>query len=275
MSRLLALGVVTFAALVVLLWFVQRRLIYFPFADVPGPSQVGLERAEIVTFGTEDRLALNGWFVPAAAGRTTAAVVVFNGNAGNRAYRADLARRLSEQGYAVLLFDYRGYGGNGGAPSEEGLAADARAARRYLESRAEIDPRRIVYFGESLGAAVAVRLATEHRPHALILRSPFTSLADAGRHHYPYLPVTWLLRDRFASIDRIPRVDCPLLVIAAARDSVVPTELSRALFAAAREPKQLVIVDNADHNDEALTAGPQLVAAVTRFLRNLDAQPGT
>ncbi len=174
---------------------------------------------------------------------------------------------MSEQGYAVLLFDYRGYGGNKGVPTEEGLALDARAARRYLESRPGIDPQRIVYFGESLGAAVAVRLAVEHRPYAAILRSPFTSLADTGRHHYPYLPVGWLLRDRFPSIERISRIGCPLLVIAAAEDSIVSTELSRRLFAVAREPKQLVIVENVDHNDEALVAGPEIVAAVTGFLR--------
>jgi fermentation-respiration switch protein FrsA (DUF1100 family) len=272
MGRLLAFIVGTLVTLVVLLWLVQRRLIYLPFGDVPRPSQVGLQHAESVALATADGLTLNAWLVPAAGPPATGALIVFNGNAGNRAHRADLARRMSEQGYAVLLFDYRGYGGNKGVPTEEGLALDARAARRYLESRPGIDPQRIVYFGESLGAAVAVRLAVEQRPYAVVLRSPFTSLADAGRHHYPYLPVGWLLRDRFPSIERISRIGCPLLVIAAAQDSIVPTELSRRLFDAAREPKQLVIVQNVGHNDEALVAGPEIVAAVAGFLRAQNAE---
>jgi fermentation-respiration switch protein FrsA (DUF1100 family) len=104
-------------------------------------------------------------------------VLVFNGNGGNRAHRAPLAAALSRSGLAVLLFDYRGYGGNPGAPTEPGLLADARAARAYLASRPGVDPGRLVYLGESLGAAVAVALAVEVPPLALVLRSPFTSLA--------------------------------------------------------------------------------------------------
>ena len=143
--------------------------------------------------------------------------MVFNGNAGNRAYRVPLALALRRHNVAMLLFDYRGYGGNPGTPTEMGLAADARAARTYLLGRLDVDSARIVYFGESLGSAVAIALAVENPPAALILRSPFTSLADLGQFHYPLLPVRWLLRDRFASIDRMRQVPCLLLVIAAQR----------------------------------------------------------
>ncbi len=194
-------------------------------------------------------------------------VIVFNGNAGNRAFRAPLAAALAEHGISVLLFDYRGYGGNPGSPSEEGLAADARAARRYVAGRAGSD--RIVYFGESLGSGVAVRLAAEQPPAALILRSPFTSLTDTGRHHYPFLPVGMMLIDRFASIDRIRDIRCPLLVIAADHDSVVPTALSRRLFEAALEPKRLAIIDRTDHNDYELLAGQRVVTAITSFLSSM------
>jgi fermentation-respiration switch protein FrsA (DUF1100 family) len=134
-------------------------------------------------------------------------------------------------------------------------------------SREDVDARRLVYFGESLGSAVAVRLAVEHPAHAVILRSPFTSFVDMGRLHYPFLPVRWLLRDRYPSLDRIAQIASPLLVIAGSNDAIVPISQSRRLFEAAREPKRLVIVEGADHNDEALGAGPQVVAAVTGFLR--------
>jgi fermentation-respiration switch protein FrsA (DUF1100 family) len=197
-------------------------------------------------------------------------VIVFNGNAGNRAYRSDLAAGIAAGGMAVLLFDYRGYGENPGSPSEEGLALDARAARRYVLLRAEVDARRLVYFGESLGSAVAVRLSMEHPARAVILRSPFTSFVDMGRLHFPILPVRWILRDRYASIDRIARIGSPLLVIAGANDTIVPTSQSRRLFEAALEPKRLVIIEGADHNDEALAAGPQLIGAVLDFVHRLN-----
>jgi fermentation-respiration switch protein FrsA (DUF1100 family) len=194
-------------------------------------------------------------------------VLVFNGNGGNRAYRAPLAEALRRRGFGVLLFDYRGYGGNAGTPSEAGLTADARAARAYAASRGDADPSRLIYFGESLGAAVAVRLAAEHPPAALILRSPFTSLADIGGHHYPFLPVRWLLRDRFASIDLIGRLRSPLLVIAGDRDRIVPTDHSRRLYAAAAAAarKKIVIVPGADHNDYELLAGDAMIEAIVEF----------
>ena len=127
-----------------------------------------------------------------------------------------------------------------------------------------------MYFGESLGSGVAVRLAVEHPAHAVILRSPFTSFADMGRHHFFSQLPTWMFRDRFPSIDRIARVGCPLLVIAGTADTIVPVSQSRALFEAAREPKRLLILEGADHNDEALAAGPKIVAEVTEFLRGTD-----
>ena len=125
-----------------------------------------------------------------------------------------------------------------------------------------------MYFGESLGSGVAVGLAAGERPFALILRSPFPSLADLGRLHYPLLPVRWLLRDRFDCLDRIRRVNCPLLVIAGTRDGIIPVAQSERLFEAAVEPKRLVRIDGADHNDYELLAGARVVEAVVDFLEN-------
>jgi hypothetical protein len=254
------------ALALIVLWAGQRRLMYFPFADVPPPASVGLTRAVPVVFTTDDGLTLNGWFVPAAAPATGHTVLVFNGNAGNRAFRAPLADRLARHGIASLLMDYRGYGENGGSPSEEGLALDARAARAYLAGRADVDSTRIAYFGESLGTGVAVGLAREHRPSALILRSPFTSMADVARYHYPFLPVRWILRDRFESLDRIRDILCPVLVIAGGRDAIIPAELSQRLYAEARSPKRLIMIEGADHNDDELLAGPRVINGVVDFL---------
>jgi uncharacterized protein len=258
-------------ALLVLMWVGQRRLMYFPMGEVLAPGDVGVTRVESVSFPTSDGLTLHGWFLPAPPSPARFTIVVFNGNAGNRSYRAPLATALQARGHAVLLFDYRGYGGNPGTPTESGLREDARAARAFVMGRSDVDRERIAYFGESLGTGVAVTLAAEHPPAALVLRSPFTSMADVGRKHYPILPVRWLLRDRFASSERIARIQCPLLVIAGDRDSVIPIDQSRRLYDAAPSPKQLLIISGADHNDEALLSGDEMIATIASFLQRLPA----
>ena len=259
-------GVAILIVLLAIIWLGQRRLIYFPTRPVPSPAAVGLSNVESVSFTSADNVALHGWFLPSGRSPASFTVLVFNGNAGNRAYRAGLGAALRAQGLSVLLFDYRGFGENAGAPTENGLALGARAARTYLLGRRDVSSDRLVYFGESLGSAVATRLAAEHAPAGLILRSPFTSFVDMGRIHYPLLPVRWLLRDRFASIHQISGISCPILVIAGNRDSIVPLEQSRRLYDAAPSSKTLVIVDGADHNDDDLVAGEQMIDAVVQFL---------
>jgi hypothetical protein len=196
-------------------------------------------------------------------------VLVANGNAGDRAVRAPLARALARRGLAVLLFDYRGYGGNGGTPSEAGLARDVRAARRFLVEEAGFSPNRLLYFGESLGTAVVTELAAEHPPAGLVLRSPFVDLASVGRVHYPFLPVRTLLRDRFPLVEHLRQVEVPVTVVYGGRDSVVPPAQSRAVAAAAPRLRRLVELPGADHNDPALLDGRVLVDAIVEL-----AQPG-
>jgi fermentation-respiration switch protein FrsA (DUF1100 family) len=267
-ARLLAL-IMAFLGIV---WITQRWLIYFPTADLPAPGAVGLPTASEVAFPTADGLTLRAWFVPAAGTDRRITVLFFSGNGGNRALRAPFAAALAVRGISTLLVDYRGYGGNPGRPTESGLAADARAARAYLAQRPGADATRVVYFGESLGTGVAVRLATEHPPFALVLRSPYTSLVDIGRRHYPFLPVSLLLADRFASIDRIGGLSCPVLVIAGTRDSIVPADQSERLFEAARNPsKKLLMIDGADHNDYELLAGAELIDTTVAFIDGLAA----
>lgn len=258
------------AVFVAVIWLAQRSLIYFPDGDLPSPAALGLTQVEEVTYDTEDGLHLEAWFVPAREPSTNRTIIVFNGNAGHRGHRGILGALLAEHGFSTLLVDYRGYGGNPGLPSERGLERDARAALDYLLSRPDVDPARLVYLGESLGAAVAVRLARHYPPSALVLRSPFSSLVNVGQHHYPFFPVRWLLRDRYLSIDRIGDIASPVLVVAGSHDRIVPVEDSELLFEAANEPKRMVIIDGADHNDEALAFGPKLIRAVVDFLNGPD-----
>lgn len=146
MIRLLLLTLVAIVVALAFFWLVQRQMMYFPTREVLTPAQAGLPQAEQVSFRTGDGIVLHGWFVPAESGDGTT-VIVFNGNAGNRSYRADLARGLARAGLAVLLFDYRGYGENDGSPSEKGLLLDARAARDYVDGRPDVNRDRVAYFG--------------------------------------------------------------------------------------------------------------------------------
>lgn len=248
-----------------LFWTAQRKLIYFPTQTVGDVLLVSPDSEE-VAFTTADGLTLSAWWVPAADSPNGSTIVVFHGNGGNRSDRTPLARALAGQGYNVLLTDYRGYGGNPGSPSEAGLILDAKAAISYVESRPGVDPDRLVYFGESLGAGVAVAVAPERPPSALVLRSPFTSLPDVAKAHYPYLPTGLLLRDRFPSIDTMRTLDVPVLVVAGSRDTIVPYAQSRELYDASPGLKRFLALAGADHNDPALTHGPLLIEEITTFL---------
>jgi fermentation-respiration switch protein FrsA (DUF1100 family) len=244
----------------------QRRLIYFPTQSIPDAS-VALPGVEDVRFDTDDGLTLDGWFTP-GAGDGAATVIVFNGNGGNRGGRIPLAHALASKGYGVLLFDYRGYGGNPGQPTEDGLLSDGRAAVAYLESRSDVDEAQIVYFGESLGAAIAVATALHRSPAVLVLRSPFTSLPDVASFHYPFLPASLLLADRYPNETTVGDIEAPILIVAGSGDGTVPFSQSERVFAAARDPKRLVIISGADHNDERLSFGAELVDEVAAFIES-------
>jgi len=261
--------VVLVGALVALVWTLQRSLIYLPSGGPVPPARGIIEGARDVTLTTSDGLRLRAWFVPAASSGDGSTVLVANGNAGDRSTRAPLAKALAAEGLSVLLFDYRGYGGNPGTPSEEGLARDARAAYEFLVAEG-IPTKRLFYFGESLGAAVAARLATERPPAGLILRSPFTDLAAVGQVHYPFLPVRALLRDRFPVSEHVRGVGVPTLVIWGTRDSIVPPDQSRAVARAAGATT--VEVEGAGHNDLVLLEGDELIDAIVGFVDRVRAQ---
>jgi hypothetical protein len=263
-TAVLAVGLVSLVG-VALFTPLQRRMIYFPSRTL-NALDVVLPGAAEVSFVTEDELVLEGWFLASTPDGSGVTVVVFNGNGGNRSDRGSLARGLVSNGYGVLLFDYRGYGTNDGTPSEEGLEADGRAAVTYLKTRSDVDSERIVYLGESLGAAVAIATAGQDPPAALLLRSPFTSLADVASVHFPFLPTSLLLKDRYPNEEKIHTIDVPVLVIAGSEDRTVPLEQSERIFLAAANPTRMVVINGADHNDAQLSSGKQMLDAVTEFI---------
>lgn len=253
------------------MYVAQRGLIYHPSSGpLPSASDV-LPGGQDVTLHTSDGLALAAWFFPASgqgdgsatdgAAATAPVVLVAQGNGGNRGGRVDLARALTRHDISVLLFDYRGYGGNPGDPTEDGLARDVRAAYDYLVSERDVPRKRLFYFGESLGCGVVSELATEHPPAGMLLRSPFPDLAAVASEHYPWLPVRLLLKDRYPVADNVSALDdVPMVVVYGTDDSIVPPALSEQVAAAADARR--VVVEGAAHNDRALLDGPELIGAM-------------
>jgi fermentation-respiration switch protein FrsA (DUF1100 family) len=199
---------------------------------------------------TEDGLTLTSWYRPAEPGQPT--MVYFQGNGGNIAGRAFKVRPYLDAGFGMLLVGYRGYGGNPGKPSEQGLYADGRAQFEFLEGQG-IGPESWVVYGESLGAGVAVQLAMEQARKsslgAVVLEAPFTSLSDVAAVHYPFVPARVLIKDRFESIAKIDKVKAPVFIVNGDRDGVIPPEQGKRLFRAAIEPKEGHWIPGAGHNN--------------------------
>lgn len=264
-TRWLLVPVLLVGTAVAMLWAIQRQLIYFPDPTPVPPAAKVIAGARDVTLRTTDGLELGAWFVPAASVRDTGmAVLLAPGNGGSRADRAQFAVELSRRGLAVLVMDYRGYGGNPGSPSEDGLAADANAGVEALKELG-YPASRTLYFGESLGSAVVAALQSRHPPAGMVLRSPFTELADVGAHHYPWLPVRALLHDRFPVAEHLAPSEVPVTVIYGDRDSVVPSGLSSRVASRAPALVERVVLAGADHNDSVMF-GPLVADAVARLV---------
>ena len=238
------------AYLVVLLamMFLEESLIFFPQPYPAGdwnPPGISFEDAH---FHSADGVGLHGWFLPHA--HPLATILYCHGNGGNLTDRAYIAQLLHDRdGAAVLIFDYRGYGRSEGRPNEQGILADARAARAWLASRSGIPEPEIVMMGESLGGAVAVDLAARDGARALVLQSTFSSLPDVAGYHFPWLPVRWLMHTRLDSASQIGRYQGPLLECHGDADRTVPYRFGEKLFQAANEPKQFITFHGFDHND--------------------------
>jgi fermentation-respiration switch protein FrsA (DUF1100 family) len=257
-----------------LLEVLERQFIFFPMTQVElTPANLGIPFDDVY-FMTQDGHSLNGWFIPAPAGDAAAdtgnsdiTLLWFHGNAGNIGHRVDdLALFHHLLGVNVFIFDYRGYGNSQGKPSERGVYQDAHASLAYLVDRPDVDPEHIVYYGRSLGAAVAVELALHHRPHGMVLYSPFTSLADMGAELYAFSPVRLLAGSRLDSLARIGQYHGPLLVIHGEADEIIPIEQGEHLFAAANEPKSFYPLPGVGHNDGLADAGPGFWNVCRRFL---------
>lgn len=224
----------------------QREMMYIPSLERVAPADVGLDQVEEVALTTASNVELISWFARPEDDRPT--VLFFHGNAGAVNHRAHRFRELMAQGYGVFVLGYPGYGGNAGEPSEPGFHEASQLAYDYLRTSG-IRPDDIVIYGESIGSGVAVRLAARVEAKGLVLEAPMSSAIDIAREHYPLLVAAFFLKDSYRSEDYIDRIDMPLLVIHGEKDAIIPLGLGRGLVERAVEPKKLVVIEGAGHNN--------------------------
>ena len=263
------IGLLTYVALAALIFVMQDALVFQASIDrgfKATPASMGV-RFDALTIDAGDGEKLDGWHIPARGGGPPhGLVILFHGNAGNIGHRLDYLRMFHDLGYACLIFDYRGYGRSSGKPSEEGTYLDADAAWRHATGTLGYPPDKIVAFGESLGGAVAAKLATSHRPVALILASTFTSVPDLGAEIYPWLPVRALARIRYDTRARLATITAPVMVIHSRNDDIIPFAHGERLFATARSPKEFLEIEGG-HNDGFVFNREAWVRRLDDFLR--------
>jgi len=255
-----------YVALLLYAYLRQTGMMYRP--ELPSraltgtPLDIGLTYEDVWP-RAEDGVRLHGWYVPAAAARAT--ILYFHGNAGNISQRLDSIRIFHDLGLSVLIFDYRGYGRSDGRPSEAGMQRDALAVWRHLVEDRGVAPRRLVYLGRSLGAAMAAWLAARRPPAALIVESTFTSVPDLAADYYWWLPARRLARFEYCTRDYLAAACCPVLVAHSRDDEIIPFRHGQALFAAAPEPKQLLQL-RGSHEDNFLVSGEHYMRGLDAFL---------
>ena len=257
---------ISITGVLALMFFLQSRLVYFPDGQIIAtPGDKGMAYEE-VSFEAADGVQLSAWYVPAEAGR---GVVLFShGNGGNISYNLPFVEILHSVGLSTFIYDYRGYGRSKGKPTEEGTYSDIAGAWRYLTESRKVPAGQILLYGQSLGGPIAAKLATEKTPAALVLDSTFTSFVDIGSHHYPFLPVRWLARFEYNTLERVKNVRCPVLVIHSPDDEIVPFSQGVALYEAAPEPKGFIKL-RGGHNDALFLSEEEYRKGIDGFLKKI------
>ena len=257
--------VLAYAAVLALVFVFQSRLVFYPEIGrevAVTPQTYGL-KFEPVEIRTADGETLQGWWVPSEEPRGT--VLLFHGNAGNISHRLDYLMMFHRMRYTTLIVDYRGYGRSTGSPSEEGTYKDAEAAWEYLRGARGVRQQDLVIVGESLGGAVASRLAAKVAPRAVVLLSTFTSATDLGAQIYWFLPVRLISRIGYDSVENLKRIKAPVFIAHSRDDEVIPFSHGRRLFELAREPKSFVEM-RGGHNAGFIFARPEWSAQLSAFL---------
>lgn len=249
----------------------ENQMIYYPAKYPDGfwePERFGVT-AEDCWLTAEDGVRLHGWYAEGIDSDLDITLLWYHGNAGNITHRLENMRDLLNLGVNVFIIDYRGYGKSDGSPDEPGIYKDGIAAYDYLITEKEHTKENIVLFGKSLGAAVAVEVATQRGVRGMILESAFTDAKAMANIIMPFLPVGAVISSKFNSIGKIKNMYVPVLFTHGDRDTIVPVDLGKKLFEAANEPKEFYTIHGADHNDTYIVGGEEYYNKIKQFLESL------
>ncbi len=235
-----------FGLVIVIGRLLHRYFMYIPDRARVAPQEAGLSGVEEIVFKAADGTKLIAWYLPAQGTKPT--LLYFTGNSGNVADRSGKIRTIAASGYGVFMLNYRRYGGSEGRPTEGRNAADAVSAYDCLRAQG-VAPGDIVAYGKSIGTAVATRLSLQREVHALVLEAPFSSAVDVAKLMWKGFPLGMIMVDQYRTIDRIGEVNVPLFIVHGGRDAIIPLDQARRVYHAANEPKTLVVVPQAGHND--------------------------
>jgi fermentation-respiration switch protein FrsA (DUF1100 family) len=253
----------------------EAAVTFHPVRYIEGPGWELPSGANDVWFATADGKHLHGWFFKTAQTTARGTIIYFHGNSGNVTNVGWIGSAFASRGFDVLLMDYRGYGRSEGEVTDEGgINADADAGYDYLVKERGVNPERLVLIGQSLGTTAAADLASRRACRALVLESGPSSAGDMARVMLPWAPqwLSSLAKNRFESARKLANVHCPVLITHGSNDNQIPVEQGRALYDAANETRQLIIVQGAGH-DIAGFAGDRYLDSVAGFIREtFDAQ---
>ncbi len=242
----LALSSIVIAYLIVMIfiYFYQRNLMYHPSENNYQDDQVQFNY-EVVNIEVDSEIKLKSWLIKKNLNKLKT-LLIFHGNAGDLSNRIYKLNELNKLDINILLISWRGFSGNKGSPTEKNLYEDADAAIKWLNKK-NVKNNKIVLYGESLGTGVAVEMAKKNNFNSIILESPFTSIENSAKIYYPYLPVKFLLKDRYDSISKIKKINSPILIMHGEKDEVVPFSMGKELFKQANNPKHSYFTSNDDH----------------------------
>jgi fermentation-respiration switch protein FrsA (DUF1100 family) len=246
----------------------EKAITFHPDRLVDSDEAEAADGAEPVWFTTRSGEKISGLYIPSRDRPSKGAVIYFHGNTGSLSNVVWIGEALADRGLDVLLFDYRGYGASDGeAGDEDELYEDGDAAYNYMITTRRLSPGKLALYGQSLGTAVAIDVASRRVAGALVVESGLSSAKEMARHAAPWLPgwLHWLGRYRFESARKLRSVHCPVLITHGANDNTIPAAQGRALYSAANEPKRIEIIAGVDHN-VAGSAGMDYIDLVAGFI---------